>query len=243
METWYPPNLVLATHAHDVFNVSLVLAGTIEEESNLGTMTVGPGCVVFKPGGTEHRNRVGATGAVVFALRLDPRWKCAASRITSYLWCSHDGVERAMVRLYAFAHAMAHSIPMTAERAILRWLHGVTEDHPIPMRQTPPWMTLFRDSLHDSSDRSMSIRELARTFDAHPVYAARVFRRYLGSSPTTYARRVRIAQAAHQLIATDKPLAILAADLGFTDQSHFCRCFRAQVGLSPGEYRRLASPA
>lgn len=230
-------------HRHDVSNISLVLSGTIGEDSRHGTIAAGPACVVFKPAGSEHGNRVGSAGAVVFALRLDPRWRNAASLIGTYLWCSQDWIARVMLRLYAFARATADTPLATVEQSITAWLGALTEQtYPTPIDSVPSWMTGLQHRLHLQTDQTTRIGDLASTFGMHPVYVARVFRRCLGSSPTAYARRVRIAQAAHRLATTKTPLAVIAAELGFADQAHFSRCFREHVGLAPGGYRRLSRP-
>ena len=41
---------------------------------------------------------------------------------------------------------------------------------------------------------------------------------------------------------TDMPLAGIAAEVGFADQSHLTRLFKTMKGLSPGAYR-AAIPA
>ena len=43
--------------------------------------------------------------------------------------------------------------------------------------------------------------------------------------------------ACHALVYTSQPLAKIATDHGFCDQSHFTREFRRQTYLTPGQYR------
>jgi AraC family transcriptional regulator len=73
----------------------------------------------------------------------------------------------------------------------------------------------------------------------HPVSLARAFRRAHGCSITWYRRRSRVRRAA-DLLTTAMPLADVAMESGFTDQSHFCRVFKVETGLTPSVYRRLA---
>jgi AraC family transcriptional regulator len=50
--------------------------------------------------------------------------------------------------------------------------------------------------------------------------------------------RRRTEMARWLLIHTDKPLADIAFDCGFFDQSHFTNVFRRRTGASPGAFRR-----
>lgn len=50
----------------------------------------------------------------------------------------------------------------------------------------------------------------------------------------------RIHAATRLLAATDTPLALVGLLSGYSDQPHFQRTFRAAVGPTPAEYRRLA---
>lgn len=65
----------------------------------------------------------------------------------------------------------------------------------------------------------------------------RLFRRYVGVSPKWVLRRFRIQEAAERAVKTRKAeWAGLAADLGYFDQSHFARDFKAQIGTTPSLY-------
>ncbi|HWV76460.1 MAG TPA: helix-turn-helix domain-containing protein [Isoptericola sp.] len=44
--------------------------------------------------------------------------------------------------------------------------------------------------------------------------------------------------AARAMLRAGRPLAETAYELGFADQSHFHRVFRAHVAATPGVYRR-----
>jgi AraC family transcriptional regulator len=54
-----------------------------------------------------------------------------------------------------------------------------------------------------------------------------------------YVRRERLDWAVAQLTTTDTPVATVAAEAGFADQSHFTRAFKRHTGLTPGRYRRV----
>jgi AraC family transcriptional regulator len=84
----------------------------------------------------------------------------------------------------------------------------------------------------------VTLSALASAVGLHPVYVARAFRARYGCAVGEYARRLRIGRAARELADGTQPLAVIAAQAGFADQSHFSRVFRRHTGLSPSAYRR-----
>jgi len=66
----------------------------------------------------------------------------------------------------------------------------------------------------------------------------------VGVSPKWVIRHFRLHDAASRLAkAEDVNLTSLAQDLGYADQAHFTRDFKAIVGRSPSDYRLSASSA
>ena len=80
--------------------------------------------------------------------------------------------------------------------------------------------------------------EVARDAGVHPVHLARTFRRFFGCTPAEYLRSRRVEQAALLVRVTQRPLAEIALECGFFDQSHLTRAFARVLGVSPAAYRR-----
>ena len=65
----------------------------------------------------------------------------------------------------------------------------------------------------------------------------RMFQEYAGISPTWVLRRYRLLDAA-ETVRYGRPViwAQVATDLGYSDQAHLVRDFRAAVGTTPAAY-------
>jgi len=89
--------------------------------------------------------------------------------------------------------------------------------------------------------RIRRVRDLATRSRLSTRTLERLFAHYVGVSPKWVIQRYRLHEAADRL-APGSPimLADLALELGYADQSHFARDFKAMVGLSPAAYARLA---
>ena len=69
----------------------------------------------------------------------------------------------------------------------------------------------------------------------------RQFRREVGLPPHAYLTQVRLREARRQLRAGSSP-ALVAAEVGFVDQSHLIKRFRSAFGITPGQYVIANSP-
>jgi AraC-like DNA-binding protein len=63
-----------------------------------------------------------------------------------------------------------------------------------------------------------------------------------GWSFTELLTRLRVDRACQLLVRTDAPLAQIALECGFGDQSYFTRVFRKRTGQTPGGYRHGHPP-
>ena len=68
----------------------------------------------------------------------------------------------------------------------------------------------------------------------------RQFRAGLGTSPYRYLMMRRLDRARRLMLAR-RPLADIAADCGFADQSHMSRQFKRAYGVSPGRWLAAAA--
>ncbi len=67
----------------------------------------------------------------------------------------------------------------------------------------------------------------------------RLFSRYVGVGPKWVVRRSRVQEAADRVAREERvDWAQTAQDLGYYDQAHLIRDFRAQVGFTPAAYAR-----
>jgi AraC-like DNA-binding protein len=86
----------------------------------------------------------------------------------------------------------------------------------------------------------LSLTELAEHVALSPYYLLRVFRAEVGMPPHAYLDSVRIRRA-QALLEAGMALARVAAEIGFSSQSHFTRRFKQVIGVTPGQYARDAS--
>lgn len=84
----------------------------------------------------------------------------------------------------------------------------------------------------------IELSQLADIAGLSVCHFSRAFKQSMGLPPHRYLMRERVAAAARLVSTTDKPLVDISLEVGFSDQSHFTRCFSHVMGETPRGYRR-----
>jgi AraC family transcriptional regulator len=94
------------------------------------------------------------------------------------------------------------------------------------------------DYVQEHFEKDISLRRLAEVAGISSAYFSRLFHQSQGLSPHRFLIKVRIEKARELLRQRSPTVLGVAIATGFQTQQHFARVFRAEVGVSPSEYRR-----
>jgi len=129
--------------------------------------------------------------------------------------------------------------PMVVEGLALELLAEACRlAQPVRRREGPRWLRHVRERLDSEFARRVTLVECAREAGVHPVHLAQSFRAHYGESFGQCIRRLRIELASRELAETPKPIAEIALESGFCDQSHLTRAFKRTRGLTPAGFRQ-----
>lgn len=92
--------------------------------------------------------------------------------------------------------------------------------------------------MREHADEDLSRDEIAKLACLSPTHFSRVVKQTFGHSFTELLASFRVERAREMLVHTDKTLAEISADCGFTDQSYFTKVFQKYTGQTPRDYRR-----
>jgi AraC family transcriptional regulator len=107
-----------------------------------------------------------------------------------------------------------------------------------PSSLTPQQLHRVLAYVRDHVSEELSLPTLAHLIGYSPHYFVHRFRQTTGDTPHQLVRRERLARARHLLEASDVPVAQVAAQSGYADQSAFTRAFKRALGVTPHAYRR-----
>ncbi|MFF8830708.1 AraC family transcriptional regulator [Streptomyces sp. NPDC015131] len=83
-----------------------------------------------------------------------------------------------------------------------------------------------------------SVGACAERIGVTPGYLTEAVKAATGRTPGRHVQEARVHEAKRLLVHTDLTVRQIADRVGLADPAYFCRFFRRETGLSPGEFRR-----
>jgi AraC-like DNA-binding protein len=250
-------------HTHSFVEIFTVVDGSCTHLSPLGEQRLTAGDVVLLCPGAWHALEQCADLEVVncgFApemLRRELAWT-REDALLSYLLFDgphtpgHQGTLTLHLDQRTLAEYLGHLESLAALRppryradlvgrlslglGLLARAAGETPDEP---SGTHPAVLQAILLLESDVARAWTLADLADACHLAPAYLIRLFKASTGLPPMSYLARHRAEVAALLLASTDDPIARVGALVGWPDQSHFTRRFKAHYGVNPSTYRRL----
>ena len=108
-------------------------------------------------------------------------------------------------------------------------------------KKAPAWAGEIREMIQDQIDTNMSpsLQQVSEELKINPAYLSREFSKYFEDlSFGEYIRKMRLEKAIHLMETTNYSLTEIAYLTGFSDQSHFNRIFKKQMGMKASEYKK-----
>jgi AraC-like DNA-binding protein len=236
-------------HSHDCFALGVTTHGVQRFRCRGGRHDSRPGdCVLFNPdedhdGGrgtdvgfgytiwylpeafvatcVDNRNRYFAAPHVT-----DPPMAATFARLSADLMASPPESLRAESMLRTFVGRMLHR-------------HG---EHPQPDGKPRPAsdaaLARVKDHIRAHCQDDITVADLAAVAGLSRAHLTRAFAARYRIAPHVYLNAVRIVRA-QSLIRLGMPLAQVALECGFADQSHFTRRFKGSVGVAPSAWRDM----
>ena len=107
-----------------------------------------------------------------------------------------------------------------------------------PKNMTEARITIFLRYIEQHFAEPVSLDALAASAHVSKSECLRCFKAALNTAPYQYLMEYRLSKAAELLRSTDMPIGEIANRVGFSQTSHFGKCFREKTGMPPSAYRK-----
>lgn len=94
-----------------------------------------------------------------------------------------------------------------------------------------------REFIWTNYKRKITLQDISKAAYLSPYYLGRIFKKETGSTILEYLTKVRIEEAKRLLENTSWSTTQIAFEVGYLDQSYFCKVFKRVEGISTSEYK------
>ncbi|MBD3773881.1 MULTISPECIES: helix-turn-helix domain-containing protein [Stenotrophomonas] len=241
------------THSHPTFSIGAVDQGTsLFTGAACGAVTLHRGAVVFVPASRVHAcNPLPDTAWSYQMLHLDAAWRQAVRQEYIALASAAEDGEPVRVLVDPIVHArfcrLNALLFSTAdcrdkEAALIEFIgqcdetQGLHIPRPGPTRRTAVQIAPVLEFLSTQPGTDTSLVDLAQRAGMSRYQLIRAFRAATGMTPHAWKLNERVNLARERIRAGASIIGV-AHELGFADQAHFQRVFKAHVGVTPGSFR------
>lgn len=239
-------------HAHQSFALGVIESGTLAFNYR-GEKVLAPAGMINLafPGEPHNGHGIDARGWAYRMFYLDPEIiREAAAQILDYRrelpFVGHGALNdprlAGLIRSFHRDLETGQVGRLETESRLLRILKRLLTRYAEPgieprkFRPEPEAVGRAREILDHGRDLSLS--DLGREVGLSPFHLSRVFTDRLGLSPHQYQIQTRLRRA-KELLSAGTSLVETALEAGFSDQSHLNRRFKAQFGITLGQFRKI----
>ncbi len=209
-----------------------MLLGSMQEHNQYGDEEyLSPHCALMPPG-FDHANIYGRHGALDLVFDFEPEMLENQFELRGAGRKAHR-INSA--RVAALVTTLINKPVAWREDGFMDLLTLALSTDEKQDRSPPSWFSRARD-FFDDDPCSARVSYVA---DACGVHLVRVFREFLGMTPTEYRLQAMTIRAAGLLQSGTDDISSVAARAGFADASHFAREMRKRAGLSPSALKSL----
>ena len=231
-------------HSHRSIVVGVVLRGQRRLLLPDGELCITPGNGFLLPAGLPHRCAIDEAHSYRVVVIEPCLWQSfAPAPQQAQLLRAGSPALLAARQLIASMRRDRQALAIESRLVALQQTLVAGEDRVDEAQPAPERLVRVRDWIDAHGSEAVRLTTLAQIAECSPGLINRLFRQQFGLPPYEYLVQLRLGQAARRLRESAQPLADIAYETGFADQSHLQRFFRRAYGTTPQAYRQASSTA
>lgn len=230
-------------HSHEYTTIFMTLGGCGRDNLIGREFDCRPSSILVRPAGEAHTHDYGRDGIHGLVIEVKPERLENIRSITGILdrvGSYQDIFLNSLVRRTLLeSRIMDSASELAIEGLALELLAHLARRQAGSSAVTKPprWLGQAVDFIRVHYAQPLTLAQIAAQVGVHSTHLTEVFKRHHGCSIGEYLRRLRLDQAAAQVMWSSASLAEISVNAGFYDQSHFTKLFKRYTGLAPGEMR------
>lgn len=242
-------------HFHSEYEIYFLVSGSVEYFIDGGLYLLTAGSFALIAPGVLHRTLKGSGAHERILIMLDPQFLAAFLELEAdlfvcfdrfsvftpsepeqyvtllkQLYCEYRRSKPSGVLLRSYMAQLL--VLLGRESATAPYIPHTADD--VQTHQILEAVAYINEHYADELDRAL----LCRRVFVSPSHFSRLFKQVTGFTYVEYLGTVRLKNAAHLLAQGGMNVTATAAACGFSSSNHFCKQFKAVMGISPLQYQK-----
>lgn len=230
-------------HYHENAYFTFILQGNVIEGNKKEVYNCVAGSLLFHNWQEPHYNIKPEGFTRGFHIELEENWfdnlEFDTSNLQGSINIANPDLKFLLYKIFRETKADDSSTTLSIQILLLETLAKMLKDDKVEKSKKPLWVAEINTILNDQFTENLSLDYLSKTLNIHPVHLSRDFSRYFNSSLGEYIRKLKVQKSLQLISQKKQDLTSIAFDCGFSDQSHFTRCFKEINGVNPSQYRKI----
>jgi AraC family transcriptional regulator len=230
-------------HYHENAYFTFILQGNVIEGNKKEIYNCSAGSLLFHNWQEPHYNIKPDGFTRGFHIEIEKGWfdnlEFNTTDLQGSINIANLDLKFLMYKIFTETKLDDNTAQLSIQTLLLETLAKMLRVNKTESNKKPTWVSEVNMILNDEFLDNLTLEYLSKALSIHPVHLSRDFSKYFNSTLGEYIRKLKV-QKSLQLISEKKlDLTSIAFECGFSDQSHFTRCFKEVNGISPSEYRKI----
>lgn len=230
-------------HYHENAYFTFILQGNVIEGNKKEIYNCSSGSLLFHNWQEPHYNIKPEGFTRDFHIEIEKGWfdnlEFNTVDLQGSINISNPDLKFLMYKIFKETKVDDTAAQLSIQTLLLETLAKMLRANQTKSNKKPTWVSEVDTILNDQFLDNLSLEYLSKTLDIHPVHLSRDFSKYFNSSLGEYIRKLKVQKSLQLISEKSLDLTSIAFECGFSDQSHFTRCFKEINGINPSEYRKI----
>ena len=223
-------------HVDNESKIGIVLDGGLIEKTGSGRVEAKRNSVVIKPDHAVHENIFGHRGVRLLSITFKKGYILPES-LHNLAWLEDPRVSFSAYKLWFSIKSIKNDKQLNHYLNVFIQLLDLLNK--TKQNLAPVWLRSATELLNRYSIDENTIENISEQMKISRVHLSRSFKKYHFTTAVKYRHYVRMSNLLHCLISTNKPLAEIAYECGFSDQSQMSRIVLKETGYTANALRLL----
>jgi AraC-like DNA-binding protein len=228
-------------HYHENPYFTFLLQGNMTEGNKKEIYDCAAGTLLYHHWQDSHYNTKPDVFTRGFHIEISEDWfdknQLLKDKTEGSFNIKNPAVKLLMYRIFKETKSIDNSCEISVDQILLDIFHEI-DGLKTSRDKNPLWVQQIDEILHETFMEKLNLSDLAKILNIHPIHLSRDFKKYFHCTLGEYLRKLKVENSL-KILNEFESLSEVALECGFSDQSHFIRCFKENIGITPLKFRNI----